>query len=40
MLTSGIGGFIAISLGLIIVGPLLIIGEILALIKQPQEKYS
>lgn len=39
MLISGIGGFIAISMGYIIAGPLLIIGGIFALIGR-KERHS
>ena len=38
MLVGGIGGFIAISIGFIVAGPLLIIGGILALLKESKRK--
>lgn len=36
MLISGIGGFIAISVGYIVAGPLLVIGGILAIVGQKE----
>ncbi|MBU0478161.1 hypothetical protein KKC91_06305 [bacterium] len=40
MLISGIGGFVAVSMGYIIAGPLLIIGGILGLIAKKEDKRN